>query len=1268
MNALYRASLTCLLISATFCYAVTGTHWERLTQNAPWGMRTGQETLVGQGKLWMIGGRDSSREYSDVWATEDGSNWTCVTSSAPWHTRAYHRCLFYDNKLWVLGGSYSPLTYLNDVWSSEDGTNWTMATAQAPWGGRNCFGADVFDGKMWVLGGYNGDKADVWSSTDGTNWQCVTMQAPYGYRAWFDTAVLGGKMYLLGSEYYSVGRNDVWASADGTNWARQTAAAPWGVRAGHGVTVLDDTMYLAGGSYPSMKNDVWMSTDGTNWARCTDNAQWSARPGVFGLASFNERLWMIDGNCQADVWYTAEEEPGTNADIIAWYKFDNGQDLGYDSSGNGHHGVNHGAVAGGRGPVNGCVYFEGNGQYIQVPDHRDFQATNFTVAFWLRTPTDGYQAGQNRIMAKWRREAITEGWYGHITGDDGVSVVSGDGTPNVERSLMVTNTGRLGWVHVAYQLEMNRCAMYTNGVLAASTNWLQPATLTTDADLCMGGFSSWGWASLQGWLDEVKIWARVLTPEDIAQEAAKRGTQTVAAVVITTAELPHAHAGMPYLAGLTATGGTAPYTWTLISGNLPAGISLCNTGTLCGTATMLGTAHFTVGVRDADYTVATHTFDLPVSLLPATQTNLIAWYAFDDPTDLGCDTSGNGHHATDCGAQYAAQGVVAGCAYFDGATMYMRVPHHQDFLNTNITVAFWLRTPTAGYQAGKNRIMAKWRREAITEGWYGHITGDDGVSVVSGDGTPNVERSLMVTNAGRLGWVHVAYQIASDRCAVYTNGVLAASTNWPAPACLLTDADLCIGGFNSWGWAWLHGWLDEVKIWGRALAVDEIAREAHRPQPPFVTVAPTQQVVCAGQVATLAIEYGDSDGTAELTINGAPAAAVVNSNKTSLTWTPSAGDVGRHVIDFVATDNDLLTASATALIIVTQRIDRLEIVTAALPDGTVNVPYDAVLQAAGGVRPYAWTISGGALPDGITLATNGTLAGQTAVAGRYAFMVRVTDGNSQFVERLFALSVADGTPATVRILTAALPDALVGEAYAVMLKASGGMAPYAWEIVDGFLPDGMSLNPSNGVVRGTALVATNAFFIVMVTDHNGNCDSKPLVIRVRPEDDYSLAINEISLAKFMINWRKHVLGPDDDVDHVWVRLTFAVPDGLTLEEHVPLTLFFGAYPIDGLNAEITPNGRRATYFEGDARNGDLPVVKMIVQLRRSGGQPLGIVYAVVRYADLDGELGALNETIVNGRLTVPVQLLIGAYEGCGSIEMRYDAKKNRKGKGKYPIR
>ena len=741
---------------------------------------------------------------------------------------------------------------------------------------------------------------------------------------------------------------------------------------------------------------------------------------------------------------------------------------------------------------------------------------------------------------------------------------------------------------------------------------------------------------------------------------------TSSGLIITTTALPDGIDGEPYLAALTATGGTPPYMWSILAGSLPLGVALTPAGALTGIPARVGTYPFTASVHDALSSTTAKELSCNISVRYGTKTNLLAWYSFDDANNLGKDESGNAHDGANYGAVGAAGGALNGCVYFDGYGQYISVPHHADFNVTNLTVGFWIKTPTDASPSGQSRILGKW--DERWRGWFGHMLPNGGVFAAMAYGNAAHEHVLNVEHVGRTQWTHITFVMTPLSCTLYTNGLACAQTNLSVEALLPTSQPLCMGGFPSWGWAWMKGWLDEVKLWGRTLTPDEIAREAHRPQPPFVTVAPTQQVVCAGQVATLAIAYGDNDGTAELTINGAPAAAVVNSNKTSLTWTPGASDVGRHVIEFVATDNDLLTASATAVIIVTQRTDRLEIVTAALPDGTVNVPYDAVLQAAGGVRPYAWTISGGALPDGITLATNGTLAGQTAVAGRYAFMVRVTDGNSQFVERLFALSVADGTPATVRILTAALPDALVGEAYAVMLKASGGMAPYAWEIVDGFLPDGMSLNPSNGVVRGTALVATNAFFIVMVTDHNGNCDSKPLVIRVRPEDDYSLAINEISLAKFMINWRKHVLGPDDDVDHVWVRLTFAVPDGLTLEEHVPLTLFFGAYPIDGLNAEITPNGRRATYFEGDARNGDLPVVKMIVQLRQNGGQPLGIVYAVVRYADLDGELGALNETIVNGRLTVPVQLLIGAYEGCGSIEMRYDAKKNRKGKGKYPIR
>ncbi len=45
-------------------------------------------------------------------------------------------------------------------------------------------------------------------------------------------------------------------------------------------------------------------------------------------------------------------------------------------------------------------------------------------------------------------------------------------------------------------------------------------------------------------------------------------------VTVTTTSLPAATAGQAYSATLTAADGTAPYTWSVTSGSLPAGLSL----------------------------------------------------------------------------------------------------------------------------------------------------------------------------------------------------------------------------------------------------------------------------------------------------------------------------------------------------------------------------------------------------------------------------------------------------------------------------------------------------------------------------------------------------------------------------------------------------------------------------------------------------------------------------------------------------------------------
>ncbi|MDZ5637411.1 Ig-like domain-containing protein, partial [Janthinobacterium sp. GMG1] len=60
-------------------------------------------------------------------------------------------------------------------------------------------------------------------------------------------------------------------------------------------------------------------------------------------------------------------------------------------------------------------------------------------------------------------------------------------------------------------------------------------------------------------------------------------------VSLTPASLPNAAAETPYSATLTATGGMAPYTYSVSAGSLPAGLSLNSaTGVLSGTATVAG--------------------------------------------------------------------------------------------------------------------------------------------------------------------------------------------------------------------------------------------------------------------------------------------------------------------------------------------------------------------------------------------------------------------------------------------------------------------------------------------------------------------------------------------------------------------------------------------------------------------------------------------------------------------------------------------------------
>jgi hypothetical protein len=87
-----------------------------------------------------------------------------------------------------------------------------------------------------------------------------------------------------------------------------------------------------------------------------------------------------------------------------------------------------------------------------------------------------------------------------------------------------------------------------------------------------------------------------------------------AAMTITTATLPNATVGIAYNQALTVAGGAAPFTWSIASGALPAGIAL-NPGSLNGIPSTPGTFTFTVSVTGGGQT-ATQSLTLIVGVPP----------------------------------------------------------------------------------------------------------------------------------------------------------------------------------------------------------------------------------------------------------------------------------------------------------------------------------------------------------------------------------------------------------------------------------------------------------------------------------------------------------------------------------------------------------------------------------------------------------------------------------------------------------------------------
>ena len=607
-------------------------------------------------------------------------------------------------------------------------------------------------------------------------------------------------------------------------------------------------------------------------------------------------------------------------------------------------------------------------------------------------------------------------------------------------------------------------------------------------------------------------------------------TINAATLLITTTSLPAGAAGAAYAQSLSATGGTPPYTWN-ITGALPPGLSL-SAATIAGTPTTPGTFRFTVRATDANNASASQEFSIAI-----TAATLQITTAALAPADIGAAysqplaaTGGTPPYTwsvtgalppglTVNGATIAGLPAAGGTANFavqvrDSAGATTSRPF-------SITVRAPLLELTTLAIAPAAAGVPYSQALAVTGGtppYTWDITGalPPGLALTGSSiaGTPSAggsySFSVQVTDASGQTASRAFTLPVRAELAITTASLPDASAGTPYSQTLAAS-----GGTPPYSWSIASGTLPE----GVALTAssgllagvplgsgtytftvqvrDTSGRQASRAYRVetavglVITTAPVLPAGTAGNAygQALAAAGGRAPYTWSVTAGALPGGVALDGSTGTLAGTPA----GAGVFEFTVRVSDGSASAATKAF--TLSIAQLLGISTApgLPGGGTGSAYAQPLSAAGGLPPYAWSITAGGLPPGLQLdPATGMIGGTPTAAGAFGFTARVTDSLSGTASKDFSLRILSGLAVT----SARPANARVGAPYSHTLTASGGAAPYLWAVTAGVLPPGLALDPATGIIAGTPSGAGAFDFTVLLRDAAGLTASAAQAIAV----------------------------------------------------------------------------------------------------------------------------------------------------------------------------
>ncbi|MFP2903838.1 putative Ig domain-containing protein [Pyxidicoccus sp. 3LFB2] len=598
-------------------------------------------------------------------------------------------------------------------------------------------------------------------------------------------------------------------------------------------------------------------------------------------------------------------------------------------------------------------------------------------------------------------------------------------------------------------------------------------------------------------------------------------------LTISTEALPAATVSQPYRVTLVASGGAPAYSWHLVQGALPPGLTLSGSSEITGTPSAPGAVSFTLEVRDAAgrsargmfaIEVLGTGFDLTTSALPDAYlgseyslqlaasggTLPYTWVLAGGSLPSGLRLGANGRFSgTPVGAGTFAvtlrvQDASGLSAQRDFSLSVFAPP---SLSVTSLDLAAVGVPYSASLQATGGRAPLSFR---IASGSLPPGLRLEGSSVL---GTP--------TAAGTASFT-IEVQDINDRAAsaafqlsvrgnltvtpatlpdAYTDTVygrgLSAAGGQPPYTWTLTQGSLPLG-LRLLDSGALDGTSSTAGTVSFTVRVTDAERSTDTRQVSLTTYAPPSLASVPALSAyvgdTVSRAFSASGGKApfRFTASGQLPPGLTLSEEGLLQGRPT--QAGLFAFDVTAREANSRSASRPVSFTIHAPPS---ITTTSLPEGEPGRAYSLRLSVSGGRSPLSWTVASGSLPPGLSLASDGMLSGTPSALGDSSFTVRVTDGGGRTDSR--SLSVTVYKPPT--ITTQSLSDALVGTPYAGSLTATGGRAPLTWSHT-GSLPAGLSLS-SSGVFSGTPTVTGSLSFTVTVRDAAGRQDSRSLSLTVR---------------------------------------------------------------------------------------------------------------------------------------------------------------------------